>query len=50
MEDEPDKIIKITAENSRMVVDGSIYEVMVYDDPMNKHQHLEIYLRYVGGV
>lgn len=49
-EDKPDEVNKITAENSRMVVDGNIYEVMLYDDPMGMHEHLEIYLRYVGGV
>lgn len=48
--DKPDEINKITAENSRMMVDGDIYEVTVYDDPMNRHEHLEIYLKYVGGV
>lgn len=49
VEDKPDEVNKITAENSRMVVDGDIYEVTIYDDPMNKHEHLEIYLKYVGG-
>lgn len=47
VEGEPD--IKITPENSRMVVDGDIYEVMLYDDPMGMHEHLEIYLKYTGG-
>lgn len=41
--------VKITPENSRMIVDGEIYEVMLYDDPMGMHEHLEIYLRYTGG-
>lgn len=41
--------IKITPENSRMTVDGEIYEVMLYDDPMGMHEHLEIYLKYTGG-
>ncbi len=41
--------IKITPENSRMVVEGKIYEVMLYDDPMGMHEHLEIYLKYTGG-
>lgn len=40
---------KITPENSRMTVDGEIYEVMLYDDPMGMHEHLEIYLKYTGG-
>ncbi|NBJ93207.1 head-tail adaptor protein [Parablautia muri] len=48
-EEKPDKVNKITPENSRMIVEGSIYEVTIYDDPMNRHEHLEIYLKYVGG-
>lgn len=47
--DKPDEAVKITAENSRMIIDSQIYEVMIYDDPMNRHEHLEIYLKYVGG-
>ena len=41
--------IRITPENSRMTVDGEIYEVMLYDDPMGMHGHLEVYLKYTGG-
>jgi len=41
--------IRITPENSRMTVDGEVYEVMLYDDPMGMHEHLEIYLKYTGG-
>lgn len=40
---------RIKAENSRMVVDGKIYDVMLIDDPMEMHQQLEIYLKYTGG-
>ena len=47
VEGKPD--VKITPENSRMIVDGDIYEVMLYDDPMGMHEHLEIYLKYTGG-
>lgn len=46
-EGKPDK--KITPENSRMIIDGDIYEVTLYDDPMGMHEHLEIYLKYTGG-
>lgn len=46
--DEPDEV-EITAENSRMLIDGRIYEVTIYDDPMNRHEHLEIFLKYIGG-
>ena len=47
VEGKPD--VKITPGNSRMIVDGEIYEVMLYDDPMGMHEQLEIYLKYTGG-
>ncbi len=34
--------------NKRMKIDNDIYDILLIDDPMNMHQHLEIYLRYVG--
>lgn len=37
------------AENKRMLIDNKVYDVMFIDDPMNLHQHLEIYLKYLGG-
>lgn len=40
---------RIKAENSRVVIDGQIYDVMLIDDPMNLHKHLEIYLKFTGG-
>ena len=40
---------KLSTENSRMLIDGEVYEVLLYDDPMQMHEHLEIYLKYVGG-
>lgn len=39
----------IKAENSRFVVDGNVYDVLLIDDPMEMHKHLEIFLKYVGG-
>ena len=38
-----------TAENSHMVIDSQEYNVLMIDDPMNLHKHLEIYLKYTGG-
>lgn len=40
---------KLTAENSRFLIDGEVYEVKLFDDPMNLHGHQEIYLKYLGG-
>ena len=40
---------RISAENSRLVVNGSTYDVLLIDDPMEMHKQLEIYLKYTGG-
>lgn len=45
--EEPGK--EITPENSRMIVNGKVYEVKLYDNPMEMNLQLEIYLKYVGG-
>ena len=41
---------KITSEamptQCRMVIDNKIYDVLMIDDPMNLHSHLEIMLKY----
>ena len=39
----------VSAENSRLVVNGAIYDVTLIDEPMGLGYQLEIYLRYVGG-
>ena len=44
-----DKKVDVTSENATMLIDGLIYQIMLIDDPMNLHQHLEIYLKFVGG-
>lgn len=37
-----------SADNKRLVVNGVIYEILLIDDPMELHQQLEIYLKFVG--
>ena len=39
----------VVPENSRLIVEGRRYDVMLIDDPMGLHQHLEFYLKYTGG-
>lgn len=39
----------VTAENSRMVINENIYNVLMIDNPMELNQHIEVYLEYVGG-
>lgn len=41
--------VKLTTENSRILIDGEVYEVRLYDDVMRLHEHMEIYLKYLGG-
>ena len=36
------------ADNKRLMVNGLLYDVLLIDDPMELHQQLEIYLKYVG--
>lgn len=37
-----------TATDKRLVVGGVAYDVLLIDDPMELHQQLEIYLKFVG--
>ena len=39
----------VKAENSRMIVNDDVYDVMLIDDPMGLHKQLEIYLKFTGG-
>ncbi len=36
------------ADDKRLVVNGAVYDVLLIDDPMELHQQLEIYLKFVG--
>lgn len=42
---------RITEENSRMVIEGAVYDIMLIDNPMKKKagSQWEIYLKYTGG-
>ena len=37
-----------TTVGKRMVINGVAYEILLIDDPMELHQQLEIYLKFVG--
>lgn len=43
------KTIRISAENTQIVANSQAYDVMLIDDPMGLHKHLEIFLKYTGG-
>lgn len=42
---------RITAENSRAIINGKRYDIMLIDNPMEmgSGSQLEIYLKYTGG-
>lgn len=40
---------EVTSENARMVIGGNAYEILLIDNPMQMNEHLELYLKYVGG-
>lgn len=39
----------ITAETSRAIIDGKMYDIMLIDNPMEMNLQLEIYLKHTGG-
>lgn len=41
--------LELTSENSRMIVNNEIYEIVLIDNPMGLNIQLEIYLKYTGG-
>mgnify|MGYP006896755167 CR=1 FL=1 len=41
--------VDLTSQNGRMVINGDVYDILMIDDPMGMHKHLEFYLKYVGG-
>ena len=40
---------RISAENSRVLINGKTYDVMLIDNPMELCEQLEIYLKFTGG-
>lgn len=43
------KLVEVTSENTRMMVDLREYDIMLMDNPMELNQHWEFYLKYTGG-
>ena len=41
--------IGLTSDNSRMIVGGEVFQIMLIDDPMEMHEQIEILLKYIGG-
>lgn len=39
----------VTSENCRLIIKNEVYNCLLIDDPMELHQHMEIYLKYIGG-
>ena len=40
---------RITAEKSRMHINGKVYDIMLIDNPMELNEQFEIYLKFTGG-
>lgn len=40
---------RIKAENSRLVVGGKVFDILLIDNPMELYEQWEIYLKYTGG-
>ena len=40
---------EIKPQNTRLIVNGTIYDITLIDNPMNLNRQLEIYLKLVGG-
>lgn len=40
----------VQAENSRVIIGGKAYDIMLIDNPMEMNEQLEIYLKYTGVV
>lgn len=43
------KMLKVNAENSRLIINNQIYDILLIDNPMELNQQLEIYLKFIGG-
>ena len=39
-------VAKTQVTTSRLLIDGQIYDVLMIDDPMGLHKHIEIMLKY----
>lgn len=42
-------IYSLADQNTRIIAKGKMYDVLLIDNPDELDEHLEIYLRYVGG-
>lgn len=43
------EIYALADQNTRLICKGRFYDVILIDNPDERDEHLEIYLRYVGG-
>ena len=43
------ELTAVTAENSRLIINGKVYDVMLIDAPMELHYQLEFYLKFTGS-
>ncbi len=42
-------IYALASQNTRVIAKGMMYDVLLIDNPDELNEHLEIYLRFIGG-
>lgn len=42
--------IGVSEEESRAIINNKVYDITYIDNPMELNYHLEIFLKYIGGV
>lgn len=40
----------VSEEETRLIISNKVYDVTLIDNPMELNYHLEIFLKYIGGV
>lgn len=43
-----DHIGELNSEDCRLICKNQIYQILMVDDPMELHRHIEVFLKYVG--
>jgi hypothetical protein len=41
--------LPVTEQDGRLRISGEDYDIMLIDDPMGMHRHLEIHLKFIGA-
>ena len=47
--EESEDIVSVYSDQCRMICKNEVYNILLIDNVMELNEHLEIYLKYVGG-